>query len=66
VNSSASTLKLAVIPAQAGIQVVLTVDFKRNQLCALDSRLRGNDDASGGGSDALPQSYFTVRLVLRP
>ena len=36
--------KPAVIPAQAGIQVVHLIDFQSNQPYELDSRLRGNDD----------------------
>jgi len=36
-------IKMAVIPAQAGIQVVHLIDFQNNQPYELDSRLRGND-----------------------
>jgi len=38
-----SATKPAVIPAQAGIQVVYLTELKSNQPYALDSRLRGND-----------------------
>ncbi len=36
-------IKIAVIPAQAGIQFVGLIVLKINQMNNLDSRLRGND-----------------------
>jgi hypothetical protein len=38
-----SVFKLAVIPAQAGIQFIYLIDLKDSLPCQLDSRLRGND-----------------------
>jgi hypothetical protein len=38
----------AVIPANAGIQVVQLIDFQSSQPHELDSRIRGNDGRFGG------------------
>jgi len=49
VNIFRQPKKPAVIPAQAGIQVVHLIDFQGNQPYELDSRLRGNDGYIGRG-----------------
>ncbi|MDP2834331.1 MAG: hypothetical protein Q8Q28_13750 [Pseudomonadota bacterium] len=48
--------KPAVIPAQAGIQVVHLIDFQSNQPYELDFRLRGNDGYLVAGNSSQPLS----------
>jgi len=48
--------KIAVIPAQAGIQVVHLIGLKCNQPYELDSRLRGNDGRRMVGRRFAPQA----------
>jgi hypothetical protein len=52
--------RIAVIPAQAGIQGAGLNSFEINQRYKLDSRLRGNDDVETG-----PQSIPSLRLALK-
>jgi hypothetical protein len=47
VNFSNTAAKAAVIPAEAGIQVVYLIDFKDSKPHKLDSGLRRNDSVIG-------------------